>query len=94
MKKNTVPIALAALLPIAYGVKRIIETKAHEKNEMNHLLGKHFKDDYKNLKLTSRQRKEIYSVLKNKAADANQDIKNILNNTQLSLYERIGKRLH
>lgn len=94
MNKNTIPIALAALLPVAYGVKRLIKNKATEQTEMNRLLGDHFKDDYKNLKLTSHQRKEIYSVLKNKAADANQDIKHILNNTQLSLYERIGKRLH
>lgn len=94
MNKNTIPIALAALLPVAYGVKRLIKNKATEQTEMNRLLGDHFKDDYKNLKLTSHQRKEIYSVLKNKAADANQDIKHILNNTQLSLYEKIGKRLH
>lgn len=94
MNKNTVPIALAALLPVAYGVRRLIKTKAHEQTEMNQLLGDHFKDEYKNLKLTSHQRKEICSVLKNKAADANHDIKHILNDTQLSLYEKIAKRLH
>lgn len=94
MKRSTVPIAIAALLPVVYGVRKLVETKAHEKNEMNQLLGDHFKDDYKNLKLTSHQRKEICSVLKNKAADANHDIKHILNTTQLSLYEKIRNRLH
>lgn len=94
MNKNTVPIAIAALLPVAYGVRRLIKHKATEKTEMNQLLGDHFKDEYKNLKLTSHQRKEICSVLKNKAADANHDIKHILNDTQLSLYEKIAKRLH
>lgn len=94
MSKNTVPIALVALLPLAYGLRRIVEDKANEKNEMNQLLGDHFKEDYKNLKLTSRQRKEIYSVLKNKATDENHDIKHILNDTQLSLYQRLGKSLH
>lgn len=94
MRKNTVPIAIAALLPMVYGVRKLVETKAHEKNEMNQLLGDHFKDDYNKLKLTSHQRKEICSVLKNKAADANHDIKHILNNTQLSLYEKIRNKLH
>lgn len=94
MSKNTVPIALVALFPLAYGLRRIVENKANEKTEMNQLLGDHFKEDYKNLKLTSRQRKEIYSVLKNKATDANHDIKHILNDTQLSLYQRLGKSLH
>jgi hypothetical protein len=94
MKRSTVPIAIAALLPMVYGVRKLVETKAHEKNEMNQLLGDHFKDDYKNLKLTSHQRKEICSVLKNKAADANHDIKHILNTTQLSLYEKIRNKLH
>lgn len=94
MKKSTIPIAIAALLPVAYGVRRLIQTKASDKSEMNQLFRDHFKDEYKKLKLTSHQRKEIYSVLKNKAADANHDIKHILNNEQLSLYERIGKKLH
>jgi hypothetical protein len=94
MRRNTVPIAIAALLPVVYGVRRLIETKSQEKNEMNQLLGDHFKDDYNNLKLTSHQRKEICSVLKNKAADANHDIKHILNTTQLSLYEKIRSKLN
>jgi len=94
MKKNTNPIAIVALFPTAYNVRMMIEAKVHEKHEMNQLLGDHFKEDYKELHLTPRQRKDIYSVLKNKATDNNLDIRHILNNTQLSSYGRIIHKLH
>lgn len=94
MKKNTVPIAIVALFPAASNVRRIIEARVNEKNEMNQLLGDHFKDDYRELHLTTRQRKEIFSVLFNKATDANHDIRHILNNTQLGVYGRLIHKLH
>jgi hypothetical protein len=92
MQKSTIPLVITALLPVAYGIKKLIDNNSLQHTEMNRSLGEHFKDEYQNLKLNSHQRKEIYSILKNKTADASDHIKQVLNDSQRGLYDKLCKK--
>jgi len=93
MQKRSIPIALTALLPVAYGIKKLIENNSTHKNEMKRSIAAHFKDEKDLLKLDAHQRKEIYSILKDNTRDANTRIKQVLKPEQASLYEKLRKKM-